>query len=270
MMIFLHIPKTAGTTFEFVLANSFGFRHCHMGYTGRTVISQKDLDFARRFFPGLRSVSGINLIDPLSLSAPSPYYITFLREPVARVFSHYQDTVLRSNNRLSFEQMLLSDDVLQDLQVRLIAGGRNLDKAKRCLDRFDFVGLTEKFDLSLHALNRLCPHKLNPNYKRKLTARDNSIRKSLQDDPRIVEMTRERNKLDLDLYSFAVTEVFPRVCAKAGLRPSDRVASFDKYSTVVKLNFLLHRLYNKGFFREVCKSVYRNSAAPPAETAAVG
>jgi hypothetical protein len=268
MIIFLHIPKTAGTTFEFVLANSFGIRHCHLGYTGRDVIRQRDIDFAKRIFPGLRSVSGINLINPLGLRAPNSFCMTFLREPVARVFSHYQDSVLRGKSRLSFEEMLSSDDVLQNLQVQLIAGERNLDKAKRCLDRFDFVGLTEKFDLSLHALNRLCPHRLNPNYKRKQTARDNSIRRSLENDPRIVEMARERNKLDLELYSFAVSEVFPRVCAKAGFRPSDRVASFDKYSSVVKLKFLLHRIYNKGFFREICKSVYRNSAGPAAETAA--
>ena len=50
MMMFPHIPKTGGTTFEFILGNGFGMRHCHLGYTGRTVISQKDLDFTSRLF----------------------------------------------------------------------------------------------------------------------------------------------------------------------------------------------------------------------------
>ena len=268
MMIFLHIPRTGGTTFEFVLANSFGMRHCHLGYTGRTIIRQKDLDFAKKIFPGLRSVSGENVINPLSLSAANPFYMTFLREPLARVFSHYQDSVLRSNNKLSFAEMLRSDGVLENLQVKMIAGERNLDKAKRFLERFNFVGLTEKFDLSLHVLKRVSPHKLNLNYRRKHTARDGIIRKSLENDDQILEMTREHNKLDLELYSFAISEIFPRLCAKAGFRPSDQVASFDKYSSVVKPGFLLHRLYNKGFFRETCKLVYRNSAPAAAETAA--
>lgn len=267
MMIFLHIPRTAGTTFQFVLANSFGMRHCHLGYTGRTVISQKDLDFAKKVFPRLRSVSGENLINPLGLSAPNPFYMTFLREPVARVFSHYQDSVLRGNNKMSFEEMLVADGELENLQVKVIAGERNLDKAKRFLDRFNFVGLTEKFDLSLLAVKRLSGRELNLNYKRQLTARDNAIKKSLANDHRIIEMTREHNKLDLELYSFAVSEIFPRVCAKAGFRPSDQVASFEKYSSVVKPGFLLNRLYNKGFFREICKRVYHNSTAAATETA---
>ena len=29
MIIFLHVPKTAGTTFQFILENSFGIAHCH-------------------------------------------------------------------------------------------------------------------------------------------------------------------------------------------------------------------------------------------------
>ena len=268
MMIFLHIPRTGGATFEFILANSFGVRHCHLGYTGRDVIRQRDLDFARRLFPGLRSVSGENLINPLSLSAPNPFYMTFIRDPVARAFSNYQDSVLRSHVKQSFEEMLRSDGVLENRHVRMIAGEPNLDKAKRLLARFDFVGVTEKYDLSLHVLNRLSPYKMNLNYKRKHTAVNASIAKSLKSDPRILEMARERNKLDQELYSFAVTEVFPRVCAKAGFSPSDKVTSFDKYTSVVKPGFVLHRIYNKGFFREICKVVYRNGAAPAGSRAA--
>jgi hypothetical protein len=187
--------------------------------------------------------------------------MTFLREPLARVFSHYQDDVVRCRKTLSFEQMLLSDDVLENLQVKLIAGERNLDKAKRCLERLDFLGLTEKFDLSLAALQRLCPYRVNPSYVRRLTARANTVRKALESDPRLVEMTRDRNRLDLELYEFATREIFPRICSRAGLDPSDQGPSFEKYSTELRLNYVLHRAYNKLFFREICKR--RNRKHPP-------
>ena len=38
-------------------------------------------------------------------------------------------------------------DNLKDLQVKLMAGERNLDKAKRYLEKCRFIGLTEKFEV---------------------------------------------------------------------------------------------------------------------------
>jgi hypothetical protein len=260
MLVFLHIPKTAGTTFQFILENSLGLYHCHLGHLRKNVVEQADLDFVRKFFPWLRSIAGENLVDPSRYSLPNPFYMTLLREPVMRVFSHYQDAVRRCGSLLTFEQMLRSDETLQNIQVKLLAGGLNLGKAKSFLDRCDFVGLTEKFDLSLHALARLSPCRLNLNYKRKLRAADNVIKQTLQSDSRIVEMTREYNRLDLELYAFAVQEVFPKVCAKAGFTPWDNVVSFDRYSSEIRPGFLIHRLYNQTFFRQVYKLYSKWSA----------
>jgi Sulfotransferase family len=260
MMVFLHTPKTGGTTFQFILENSFGIYHCHLGHMGKTVADQRDIAFTRKLFPWLRSIAGQNLVDPPRLALPDPFYMVFVREPVARVFSHYQDTRLRCKINLTFEQMLRSDPVLENIQVKMLAGERNLDKAKKFLERCDFVGLTEKYDLSLHVLERLTPCKLNLNYHRKLAARDNTVKKSLESDPRLVELTREYNQLDIELYDFAVKEIFPKLCAKAGLNPADKVASFDKYSSQNKPGFLLHRLYNQTFFRNVCK-IYKKRRA---------
>jgi len=64
----------------------FGVFACHTNHIKKPIFGQADLDFARKMFPGLRSIAGHNLIDPLSLSVPDPFYLTFLREPVARVF----------------------------------------------------------------------------------------------------------------------------------------------------------------------------------------
>jgi hypothetical protein len=260
MLLFLHIPKTAGTTFQFILENSLGMTHCHLGHLGYKVADQRDFDFARKFFPWMRSIAGENLCDPLRFSIPNPFYITFLRDPVARVFSHYQDRVLRSGAPQTFEQMLESDEVLENIQVKRLAGTADLDRAKMVLEKFNFVGLTEKFELSLHILQKICPVRLNYNYKRKVTARDNSIKKSLESDSRIVDLTREKNKLDLALYEFAVREIFPKFCEQTGFATTDKVVSFDKYTSELQPKFLIHRLYNQAFFRNVCK-VYKKRRA---------
>ncbi len=250
MLFFLHISKTAGSTFQFILENSLGLSHCHLGHLRRPVLDQRDVDFAAKFFPGRKSIAGENLVDPLRFSVPDPFYMTFVREPVARVFSHYQDDVRRGGKTITFEQMLATDGVLENFQVKCLAGRADLGRAKQVLEKFNFVGLTEKFDLSLHVLGKLCPVKLNLNYNRKVTAKDNTIKNALAADPRIVDMVREKNQLDLALYDFAAQEIFPKFCAQAGFSPTDKVASFDRYPGELHPWFLLHRFYNMVIFRQ--------------------
>lgn len=260
MLFFLHIPKTAGTTFQFILENSLGLKHCHLGHLGYKVADQRDFEFARKFFPWMRSIAGHNLCDPMRFAAPDPFYITFLREPIARSFSEYQDNVTRGNSKLTFEEMLRKDEAMTNIQVKRVAGKADLDRAKLNLEKFSFVGLTEKFDLSLHMLQKICPVELNYGYKRKVTARDNSIRKALESDSRMVDMAREHNLLDIELYDFAVKEIFPKFLAQTGFSATEKVASFERYKSEMQPNFLLHRFYNQTLFRNVLK-VYKKRRA---------
>jgi len=259
VIIFLHIPKTAGTSFRCILENTFVVSHCHATHTKKSVFSQADLDFAQKVFPRLQSIAGHNLIDPFQLSVTDPFYITFLREPVSRVISKYQESVVKGTNRRSFEECLRECKDLENSEVKLIAGERNLDKAKRILEKCNFVGLTEKFDLSLHVLERLCPYKLNMHYTRRRVADDNTIRQSLQSDDRMMEMVREYNKLDMELYAFAVNEVFPRLCEKVGLSPSSEVVSYETYTNGIQWKYVLGRWYNRLVYRQICKIRYKNS-----------
>jgi hypothetical protein len=257
----LHIPKTAGSTFQFILENSFGIRACHTNHTKHKLFDQKDFEFARKFFPGLRSIAGHNLINPTGLDVPNPFFMTFLREPVARVISQFQDGILVGKSTATFEAALSQNEDFENLHVKLIAGERNLDKAKRLLEQYDFVGLTEKFDLSLDVLDKLCPVKLNLNYKRKRSHPDNTIKKSVEKDERLKEMAREKNRLDIELYSFAVNEIFPRCCGKAGFNPLDHVESHEKYTSEIRPKFLLCQLYNMLFYRQINKLIRRRNAA---------
>src|SRR5215471_17511562 len=99
MIVFQHIPKTGGTTFRFILENNFGISNCHSNQARKDVFTQADLNRARKIFPWMRSIGGHNLLDPVSLSMPDPFYITFLREPITRVISRYQDGATRRGNR---------------------------------------------------------------------------------------------------------------------------------------------------------------------------
>ena len=257
MIVFLHIPKTAGTSFQFILNNNLGISHCHTNHTKKKFFTQADFKFARKVFPRLRGIAGHNLVDPLALSVPDPFYITFLREPVARVLSSYQERFIVNRRHgwpaCDFAEALRTDEGLENLHVKLMAGERNLDKAKRFLERCDFVGLTEKFDLSLHLFGRLYPKKLDLRYPMRRVAKDNTIKKSIEKDSALMEKAREYNRLDIELYSFAINEIFPKLCEKAGLRVSDTIPSYVTNLRLPNLKVRLNRFYNLSVYRQLCK-----------------
>jgi len=255
MFIFLHIPKTGGSTFNFVIGNNFGITACPTNHAKKKEFTQSDLDFARNAYPRLRCITGHNLVQPLKYCVPDPFYATFVREPVARVISHYQMTVHddRDQNRMSFEESLQKNDLLQNLQVKLMAGKPDVDEAKRFLEKCSFVGVTERFDLSLEVLNRLSPRKWRLNYCRRRVAKDNAVQKSLLADNRLMDVARDSNKLDLELYRFAVEEIFPKLCTKAGMSPSDKVGSYDTYRTERHFRFWMYDFYSRVVYRQLCK-----------------
>jgi Sulfotransferase family len=266
-LFFLHVPKTAGTSFRFILENTFGMGHCHAGHLGIPHLSPEHLRFVRKVFPHLRSLAGHNLLDPLQHGTSSFFYMTFLREPIARVISQYQDGVHRKDHTLrngpeTFEQALRRKEELENLHVKMMAGARDLDKAKRFLEKCDFVGLTEEFDKSLQVLERLCPQRLKLSYKRKLVARDYAVRNSIRSDQSLLEMARDHNRLDLELYAFARDEVFPRLCSRAKISEAG-VPTYETLKTELQPGYQLGRLYNRLVFRQLCKLVFsatRNGA----------
>jgi hypothetical protein len=253
MIVFLHVPKTAGSTFQFILENSFGISACHTNHIKAEVFEQGDFEFARRFFFRLKSIAGHNLVDPLSLRVGSPFYITFLREPIARVISQYRDSVHMEGNRLSFEECVRTLPRFQDCHVRLMAGGRDLDRAKLFLEKCHVVGLTEHFDLSLEILRRLCPERLNLNYATRRVTPRHATRINLDAEPRLMDIAREYNELDLELYRFATEEVFPALCERAGLKGSDEAPTRAVYANEWHPQFLLCQFFNMLVYRQAAK-----------------
>lgn len=209
VLAFVHIQKTAGTTLKFILRNSFGLRHCDTIHTRQPVFTADHYRAARRFFPGLRSLCGHNLVAPTDHLPAEVACFTLLRDPLKRMASHYQDRCVRGQGTISLETWL-SDPGRDNLHVRSIAGAPDLEKAKRLLkERYLFAGLVEDFSTSVRLLVHHSKHPINPGYLIRNRATDVTISQKLLNDPVQRAQLENANRLDLELYAYVRDHLFP-------------------------------------------------------------
>lgn len=208
MLAHVHIMKTAGQTVCDILRQSLGADHCDL--RAGELASVADVDFARKFYPNLRSIAG-HSIRPWSELAEIPglRFFTFLREPVARCLSHYQFDRTRNANEMEFLPWLESK---ANYQTRVLSGSQSAEKAVQILEqRVGFVGLVEDFDRSLSLLRSWSGYELNLHYRSRNVARSSSIKDQVLAHPENVEALQAYNTADMVVYEYVRTEVYPRM-----------------------------------------------------------
>lgn len=167
-LIFLHIPKTAGTTLNRIIEwqySPFAIFTMDPYRIRATAERLKRLPEGHR--RRLRVVRGHLFYGIHEFLPQAATYITMLREPVARVLSAYYFILRRplhplhrklKRGRLGVEDCLRLFSHRHNLQCRLIAGvedaatgdERLLDIAKENLTKsFSVVGICERFEESL-------------------------------------------------------------------------------------------------------------------------
>lgn len=214
-LIFLHIPKTAGTTLNRIIEwqyNPLAIFTIDPHRIRATAERLKRLPERRR--RRLRVVRGHLFYGIHECLPQGSTYVTMLRDPVARVLSAYYFVLRRPLNplhrklkkeRLGIEDCLRLFPDRQNTQCRFIAGvddpaidgERLLDVAKENLTKsFSVVGITERFEESLMLMACTFDWKV-PFYENHKVAKTRP-----QVEPGAVEMIREHNRLDLELYEF--------------------------------------------------------------------
>jgi hypothetical protein len=204
--IFMHIPKTAGTTISDVLRKNFTpvERFDHESYQGEelTLVSLPD-----DLKPCIRCLMG-HYYHGVHDHFPGRRftYFTMLRNPIERILSQYSFVQTYPGYEYvrgkSFAEYLDLAPEASNNQTLLVGGlpTPDIERAKSNLRSFSAVGITEMFDESLglfartfgwtdatyHPVN-ITKHRLR---RDDLSATD--IRKA-----------EEKNALDLELYAFA-------------------------------------------------------------------
>jgi Sulfotransferase family len=214
-LIFLHIPKTAGTTLNRILEWQYSpFAIFTMDpYRIRATAERfKRLSEARR--RRLQVVRGHLFYGIHEFLPQGATYITMLREPVARLLSSYYFVLRRPLNplhrKLKREGLGVEDCIRlfpdrNNTQCRFIAGVKDaaiaderlLDMAKENLTKsFSVVGICESFEESLILISKTFGWEVRFYENRKVSKTRPQI------DPGVVEMIKEHNRLDLELYEF--------------------------------------------------------------------
>ncbi len=232
--LFLHIPKTAGTTLKTCIYDEYAVEagqdgpwlHDGIYYFPYGFHKAKRPRFTRAARevlarPDLRAVVG-HFWFGAHRHVPRPcVYVTLLRDPIERVVSLYHH-VLAKEGELLHAEVVAREASLEEFvttfrcreadndQTRRIAGVEPpfgevdeavLERAKRNLrEQFGFVGTTERFDESLIALKR----RLDWEYVLYLPALVNPDRPATSSlAPSAVAAITERNLHDVALHEYA-------------------------------------------------------------------
>lgn len=201
MILFTHIEKCAGTSFNEILSLTYP-RYIHItknkfgGNEKRNDLTHNQYKKIVYYFP---SVIGGHCIRPYLEFLPARRRITFLREPKERYLSQYNH-MFESGWARSIEEFL-NKDFYYNFITKKIAGSNDYQYAKILLKDFVFIGDANNYIKSLNYLQDVLEVKLigkiaeknqRKNNKNYLKYSDLSNRQKLK--------VEENNKYDLKLY----------------------------------------------------------------------
>jgi len=226
-MLFVHIPKTAGTTFGTILKKQYSRQDlCELYVSWDSANGELEMLSSRgrcsalfgHFSYGIHSKPEVQtcLWDDVQ-------YATFLRDPVARVVSHFNH-VMNSDDPTHREvvanfptlERFLQHCWARNLQTHMITGWdfhkieREPEAAVRTAinimrDRFKVVGVTERFDESLVLFAREFGYRI-PMYVPTNLALSRKWRLRIEDlDGSLIARIRDVNRCDFSIYEHAVS-----------------------------------------------------------------
>ena len=232
-LIFLHIPKTGGSTVYKILDRQYSRAQTLRLEEDSQIAAFKTFPVAKR---GRHRLIEGHLHFGLHRFIPrASTYITFLRKPVERVLSFYYYArstpdhylyPLLSAERLDLK-MLFARELTSELcngQTRQVAGDEWEDPhravTRAALERaqanlrthFRVVGILEEFDASLLLLRRAFDWHL-PFYVKENVTKEKPADMSQDDETR--RLIKDANALDLELYEYACG-LFEEQCCAAG------------------------------------------------------
>ena len=111
----------------------------------------------------------------------------------------------------------------------------------------------EEFDTSIKIFKILCPFDVNINYRKKIVAKDNTIRNLLLNDEAILKLLSDSNKLDIRLYKYVKEILFPAQKEKYDEKLKQMKDGYEKYKSSRTTKYQSSVIFNKFIFRQILK-----------------
>lgn len=221
-MIFIHLPKTAGTAFRSALCAAYGDSNVSPSF-GESILDDKAAELLSQY----RIISGHISISDIDRYFPDRKLLTILREPIDRSLSWYfyanSQTVkvehidvqaaqkFRVGEFFSQNKYVIYRNIY-NRQTRQL-GGHALDyftdirnicvSAKKTLERCSWIGLQESLDYDINRLYSNIPDipKLNLRIENFTLGRYKLSDLSVD----IIGRIKKLNKYDIDIYQYAAS-----------------------------------------------------------------
>jgi hypothetical protein len=223
-VVFLHIPKTAGSTLNSIITRQYRARDIYSIDGKRVMESMEEFkQLPKNELEKIKLLRG-HMYFGLHEYLPMPStYITIFREPIERAISTYyyiRRETIHQHYEIANQTQDIKDYIVQakpkqldNGQTRLLAGmdaidvefgdssSQMLEAAKNNLKKyFSVVGTTEKFDETLILIKQKLGWNL-PLYAKKNVTNKRPKKKQIPQD--IIDTIVELNQLDLELYKYA-------------------------------------------------------------------
>ncbi|MDA7925678.1 sulfotransferase family protein [Mariniblastus sp.] len=213
ILAFSHIPKTAGTSFNYLLRRYFGRRIMAVRFREGQESTFQYQNFLEdsKLFPKLSCISGHSLKPFINFGPHEKQFswFTFFRDPEKRFVSHYIHQQTNQDPKYKMDMIEWAETYNRsNLQVQWLAGKQDLAAAIQILDeKFPVIGITSEFSRSVDQLvqfNRLKKFSKSLTNK-KMVVRSEEIRKNIRDNYSKYQSTiKHCNSLDQQLFEYAL------------------------------------------------------------------
>jgi len=238
-VIFLHIPKAAGSTLHAVFNRQYKLANVFTIDEERSIEDLKQLSVRQR--AQIEVLKG-HMYFGLHQLLPQPStYVTVLRDPVERVISHYYYILRNPSNELYNQVagtgMNLKDFVQSGLsleidngQTRLLSSTGAVVPYKQCSseilesakqnvkERFSTIGFVERFDETLILLKRTFNWKM-PFYTKSNVTQNRPLKTEISKST--LDVIEAYIQLDIQLYQFVQERFAEQICQQGFLFKKD-------------------------------------------------